>query len=200
MTRNNNYIALLDEMRSLHIRKNAGYAGDSQDRWANFRISETFGVSAFRGTLVRMSDKYIRIMNLVANPNNERVGESILDTLADLASYSLIAACIWEERTPLFHHVRGAISFMLGEPKGDPVYLSKLNELKSTPPDEMSWGEALEKIKHQYHHIGRLVDLNEDNDYIPELLTELASLSLAAICAYQEEADLEKVALAPVGQ
>lgn len=93
------YIQLLEEMKGLHIRKNAGYAGvDNPDAWANFRMSESFGVSAFHGCLVRMSDKYIRVTNLVRNPNNEQVGESIKDTLFDLAAYALIAICLLEEK------------------------------------------------------------------------------------------------------
>ena len=92
------YLKLLDEMRELHLRKNAGYAGDSVDRWANFRMSEEFGVSALLGCLVRMSDKYIRITNLIKNPMNEKVGESICDTLMDLAAYALIAICLYREQ------------------------------------------------------------------------------------------------------
>lgn len=91
------YLKLLEEMRLLHIAKNAGYAGDSPDRWANFRESEDFGIDAFRGVLVRMSDKWIRIKNLTKNPSNERVGERMQDTLMDLASYALIAVCILNE-------------------------------------------------------------------------------------------------------
>lgn len=93
------YLELLNEMKELHIKKNAGYAGmDAEDPWANFRLAEGFGVSAFKGTLVRMSDKYIRVKNLVKNPKNEQVGESIKDTLIDLAAYSLIAVCLLEEK------------------------------------------------------------------------------------------------------
>lgn len=89
---------ILEEMRSLHIRKNAGYAGvENPDAWANFRMSKAFGVSPFRGSLVRMSDKYIRVTNLVQDPNNEQVGESIKDTLMDLAAYALISYCLLEE-------------------------------------------------------------------------------------------------------
>jgi len=91
------FLELLEQMKTLHRNKNRGYAGDSEDRWANFRISEAFGISAFLGTLVRMSDKWVRITNLVKNPKNERVGESIKDTLMDLAAYALIAICIMEE-------------------------------------------------------------------------------------------------------
>lgn len=93
------YLELLDKMKDIHERKNAGYAGaESVDPWANFRLSEGFGVSPLLGCLVRMSDKFIRIQNLVKDPHNERVGESIKDTLVDLASYALIAICLIEER------------------------------------------------------------------------------------------------------
>jgi len=91
------YIELLDRMKDLHQKKNAGYAGDSEDRWVNFRASEDFGISAFLGTLLRMSDKWVRITNLVKNPKNEMVGESIKDTLMDLAAYALIAICLMDE-------------------------------------------------------------------------------------------------------
>lgn len=94
------YLALLDEMRSLHKRKNAGYAGaDNPDPWANFRQSDNFGVDPLRGVLVRMSDKYIRVSNLLRDPSNDQVGESLKDTLMDLSAYALIAICLLEEQT-----------------------------------------------------------------------------------------------------
>ena len=92
------YLKLLDEMRSLHIRKNAGYSGESADRWANFRMSEVFGVPAYLGALVRMSDKWIRITNLIKNPDLDQVGESVDDTLMDLAAYCLIVICLLREK------------------------------------------------------------------------------------------------------
>lgn len=92
------YLALLAEMADIHKRKNAGYSGaDQPDRWANFRHAEGFGVSALVGCLIRLSDKYIRVQNLVRQPANEQVGESVRDTLVDLASYALIAVCLLEE-------------------------------------------------------------------------------------------------------
>jgi len=98
MAGNVRYLKLLDEMKDLHVRKNAGYAGeDARDSWANFRMSEAFGVSALLGCLIRMSDKWIRITNLIKNPKNEQVGESIKDTLKDLAAYALVAICSMEE-------------------------------------------------------------------------------------------------------
>lgn len=92
------YLDLLDQMKILHINKSAGYAGmDNVDAWANFRMSEKLGVTAFLGCLIRMGDKFIRIQNLVKNPKNNKVGESIRDTLFDLSSYALIAICLWDE-------------------------------------------------------------------------------------------------------
>lgn len=92
------FMNLLIEMEDIHKRKNAGYAGESSmDPWANFRMSEAIGVSAFNGCLVRMGDKYARVCNLSKDPRNEQVGESIHDTLIDLANYALIAICLYEE-------------------------------------------------------------------------------------------------------
>lgn len=92
------FLSLLEKMEDMHIRKNAGYSGiDTEDPWRNFRFAELFGISPLKGCLVRMSDKYIRISNLIRNEENEKVGESIKDTLLDLASYALIAYCLYEE-------------------------------------------------------------------------------------------------------
>lgn len=90
--------AVIDRARQMHIDKNAGYVGfDNPDSWANFRLSTTFGIEPFDGVLVRMTDKYIRLTNLRRDPTNDRVGESILDTLMDLAAYALIAVCLLRE-------------------------------------------------------------------------------------------------------
>lgn len=88
---------MIGEMRRLHVAKNAGYAGDSPDRWANFRGAEEIGVTAFEGCLIRLGDKRIRVTNLVANPANEQVGESVDDTLMDESAYALIAVCLRRE-------------------------------------------------------------------------------------------------------
>lgn len=91
------YLALLGSMADLHHRKNAGYAGGKSDPWDNFRECQQFGVDVVDGVLVRMSDKWKRIQSLRRNPANDMVGESIKDTLMDLASYALIAVCLIEE-------------------------------------------------------------------------------------------------------
>jgi len=91
------FYELLDEMAATHEKKNAGYAGASDDPLANFRISERLGIPASKGCLVRWSDKVERVFNLVDDPENDKVNESLKDTLLDLANYCLIALILIEE-------------------------------------------------------------------------------------------------------
>lgn len=92
------YLALLDKMKDLHQRKNAGYSGDDPDPWLNFRQCEDFGISAEQGVITRMSDKWSRFRSLWRKPEHDQVGEAIEDTLMDLAAYSLVLICLLEER------------------------------------------------------------------------------------------------------
>ena len=90
--------ALLDTLRQTHMDKSAGYAGvDNPDPFANFRVSERLGIPAFLGALIRKMDKVERIVNILQNPSNERIGESCLDTLIDDSSYALIVRILFEE-------------------------------------------------------------------------------------------------------
>lgn len=69
------------ELVELYTKKNADY-GNSFEESIN-----DFGISA---ALVRISDKYNRIKHLLKVPNTALVGESVEDTLKDLASYSIM--------------------------------------------------------------------------------------------------------------
>lgn len=92
------YLDLLAEMTELHKNKAAGYSGNNPDTWVNFRGSEGWGVSPFLGCMVRMTDKFKRAQNLVQDPDNDKVGESLRDTLMDLAAYALIGIILYEEQ------------------------------------------------------------------------------------------------------
>lgn len=91
------FIQLMEQLKELHIKKNAGYSGADPDPWANFREAEKFGVSPVQGCLIRLSDKYSRMIHLLQNTENDQVGENIRDTLMDLAAYAIIAICLIEE-------------------------------------------------------------------------------------------------------
>jgi len=89
------YLQLLQDAADLHKRKSAGYVGQTNpDPWANFRESERIGVPAWQGALIRMGDKYQRILTLAKDASNDQVGESIQDTLLDLSAYALIVLCL----------------------------------------------------------------------------------------------------------
>lgn len=89
------FYELLETIADLHDRKNANYAKDG-DPLSNFRMCEEFGVPATMGTMVRISDKYSRITQLMKGKKDE-VGESIKDTLQDMAVYCLLEIILIEE-------------------------------------------------------------------------------------------------------
>lgn len=74
--------------------KNADYAGNG-DPFANFRTSESVGVSVPRGILVRMMDKLSRVSNLITRPPAV-ANESLMDTCIDLSNYALILAAYFK--------------------------------------------------------------------------------------------------------
>lgn len=89
MTNSDTYLAVLDELRELTLKKRRGYSpGD--DPFKNFRMSETFGVNPLRGILVRVMDKMARIASLLDDPTNDQVGESLRDSMIDAGNYLLI--------------------------------------------------------------------------------------------------------------
>lgn len=88
---------LISEAELLHMNKSAGYAGDNEDAWINFRVCEGFGISVLDGVIARLGDKYTRYWNVLKNPENNKVNESLVDTMIDFSAYCLILVCLLEE-------------------------------------------------------------------------------------------------------
>lgn len=88
------FYKLLEEMAQLHSRKNHDYAGD--DPLSNLRLCEGFGVPAWKGVLVRMSDKWARLVQL-ATKEPRVVEEKDVDTALDMAIYSLLYIILKQE-------------------------------------------------------------------------------------------------------
>jgi hypothetical protein len=86
---------LLIELSKLHAKKNSDYANDKP--LSNFQECENFGVSAPLGILVRLSDKWSRIKSIIKKGSTEVKDESLLDTLKDMAAYSLLTIILMEE-------------------------------------------------------------------------------------------------------
>lgn len=70
-----------EQICNLYEKKDAAY-GDS--------FSKTYGTLGIVSAATRISDKYNRLCNLVKNPNVDNLGESLADTLMDLAAYSIM--------------------------------------------------------------------------------------------------------------
>ncbi len=88
------FFELLDEMAAMHRSKMHDYA-KSSDPLSNLRRSESFGIEPWRGTLVRMSDKWSRIEEL--STGKIAKNESLRDSLFDLAAYSLLCLILLED-------------------------------------------------------------------------------------------------------
>lgn len=90
------FYQLLEEIADLHSRKSHDYT-PADDPLANFKRSERIGIPAWKGTLVRMGDKWGRIEQLASG--KEPKNESLRDTLIDMAVYSLLNVILLDEST-----------------------------------------------------------------------------------------------------
>jgi len=88
--------ALYAENLEIARRKNADYS-NTNDPFQNFRVSEALGIPAEKAIIVRMSDKLMRIANLIGR-ERQVADETIGDTLSDLANYSMILRMYLEQK------------------------------------------------------------------------------------------------------
>jgi len=91
---------LIIQMCEIHEIKNKGYG--IGDPLGNFKESERFGIPAWKGALVRLSDKVSRIYNLTAKLGQKEYTDAIKmenleDTLIDLANYALLCLILLKE-------------------------------------------------------------------------------------------------------
>ena len=78
-----------DFLVSIVSKKNKDYSVPN-DAFANFKLCDTMGIcKTDEGIVVRMSDKFQRIVNLLHKENAVK-DETIKDSLLDLANYSII--------------------------------------------------------------------------------------------------------------
>lgn len=61
-----------------------------KDKCYNNSFGTTFQKLGIISAVTRISDKYNRLCNLATNPDLDNLGESIEDTLKDMASYCIM--------------------------------------------------------------------------------------------------------------
>lgn len=81
MTNVERFKFIADDLCELYEEKNKCY---------NNSFGRTFEQLGIISAVTRISDKYNRLCNLATNPNIDNLGESIEDTLKDLASYAIM--------------------------------------------------------------------------------------------------------------
>lgn len=92
---------LLSEIAVLHADKNKDYAGD-HEALRNLKLCANGGIKPSQGCYVRMSDKWSRFEVLLKRMHEtgdgpQVAGESLYDTLKDLAVYALLEVVLLEE-------------------------------------------------------------------------------------------------------
>ena len=94
------FFKVIWKMCEIHELKNKGYG--LGDPLGNFKESERFNIPAWKGCLVRLSDKVTRIYNLTSKYDNPEYKdaislESLEDTLLDLANYAILCLILLKE-------------------------------------------------------------------------------------------------------
>lgn len=86
---------ILKELGELHDKKQADYGRDN-DPFANVRASEEWGVPAWIGAMVRLTDKVRRLQRFAQR--GSLMNEGAEDSLRDIAVYAIIALVLLEEK------------------------------------------------------------------------------------------------------
>ena len=86
---------ILRELGELHDKKQADYGRDS-DSFANVRASEEWGVPAWIGAMIRLTDKVRRLQRFAQR--GSLMNEGAEDSLRDIAVYAIIALVLLEEK------------------------------------------------------------------------------------------------------
>lgn len=86
--------AFLKQMGDLHDKKQCDY-GQPNDPFANVRASTEWGMPAWVGCMIRANDKIRRLQTMAKT--GTLTNESARDSFMDLAVYSIIGLCLYED-------------------------------------------------------------------------------------------------------
>lgn len=83
-------------MAEVHSAKNHDYAGD--DPLSNLKLTEKMGwLKGWQSIIVRLGDKYSRLLNFAKKLELKVKDESFIDTCIDMANYALLCVICYEE-------------------------------------------------------------------------------------------------------
>lgn len=92
MTGDPEFEGVIDEVLAMHRRKGADY-GTKQDFFANVSASKDWGIDPWIGAMMRANDKIVRLQAYAKGSTLQN--EGVEDSLLDIATYSVIALCLF---------------------------------------------------------------------------------------------------------
>lgn len=89
---NPEFEGVIEEVLEMHRRKGADY-GNKDDFFANVSASSEWGIPPWVGAMMRANDKIVRLQSAARGSTLQN--EGIEDSLLDIATYSVIALCLF---------------------------------------------------------------------------------------------------------
>ena len=90
--------AMYAKARALTVAKGHDYSG-TEDTLTNLKACERLGLCpAETGVLIRLSDKFQRLITLIGKDEAPVVDESVEDTMLDIVNYTLLLGALRKER------------------------------------------------------------------------------------------------------
>lgn len=111
-----------------------------KDRAYGSSFADTYKKLGIISAVTRISDKYNRLCNLATNPDIDNLGESLEDTLRDMASYCIMTVMELENAKPIGLDIQGNIIKV-----GDVSFSSDVSFLKEDK--EIHKGDVFECIQ-----------------------------------------------------
>ncbi len=90
------YYEIVASMAELYEKKAQDYSGEKP--FSDLKLSRQIGIPPWKGVIVRMLHKFGRIKQ-ACRVENSCTGETVIDTLMDIANYCIIAIILFEEET-----------------------------------------------------------------------------------------------------
>ena len=96
MARNREFDDVLDELKMLHDAKNHDYA-TAENPYANLERVASIGVEPWRGIVIRLCDKFMRVEQFCRSGEFAIKSESLEDSFKDIAIYSTLAMILFRK-------------------------------------------------------------------------------------------------------
>jgi len=94
-TGNSEFEKVIEEVLAMHRKKGADY-GTKEDFFANVSASKEWGIDPWIGSMMRANDKIVRLQSYAKGSTLQN--EGVEDSLLDIATYSVIALCLFRRQ------------------------------------------------------------------------------------------------------